>query len=60
MGAAGPLHLQHTWRDQALLLKAPCSFPLVYINLELPKRIVNNAIGGKNIPTFRLSRSGRT
>ena len=26
------------------------SFPLIYINLELPKRIVNNAIGGKNLP----------
>ena len=43
--------LQHTWRDQALLLVLTViSFPLVYINLELPKRIVNNAIGGKNIP----------
>jgi ABC-type multidrug transport system fused ATPase/permease subunit len=30
------------------------SFPLIYINLELPKRIVNNAIQGKNIPATFL------
>lgn len=43
--------LRHTWRDQALLLAlTSISFPLIYINLELPKRIVNNAIQGKHIP----------
>ena len=43
--------LQHTWRDQALLLVLTVvGFPLLYINLELPKRIVNSAIQGKNIP----------
>lgn len=43
--------LQHTWRDQALLLVLTVvGFPLLYINLELPKRIVNNALQGKNIP----------
>ncbi|MEO5700156.1 MAG: ABC transporter transmembrane domain-containing protein [Casimicrobiaceae bacterium] len=43
--------LQHTWRDQAALLVLTCiSFPLIYVNLELPKRIVNNAIQGKKIP----------
>jgi ABC-type multidrug transport system fused ATPase/permease subunit len=43
--------LRHTWRDQILLLAVTAvSFPLIYINLEIPKRIVNNAIGGKNIP----------
>jgi ABC-type multidrug transport system fused ATPase/permease subunit len=43
--------LRHTWRSQAFLLVLTCiSFPLIYINLELPKRIVNNAIQGKNIP----------
>ena len=42
---------RHTWRDQAFLLFLTCiSFPLIYINLELPKRIVNNAIQGKNLP----------
>jgi len=43
--------LRHTWRDQILLLVVTvASFPLIYINLEIPKRIVNSAIGGKNIP----------
>jgi len=43
--------LRHTWRDQGFLLALTLiSFPLIYINLELPKRIVNNAIQGKNIP----------
>jgi ABC-type multidrug transport system fused ATPase/permease subunit len=43
--------LRHTWRDQSFLLVLTCiSFPLIYINLELPKRIVNNAIQGKHIP----------
>ena len=43
--------IRHTWRDQILLLVVTAvSFPLIYINLEIPKRIVNNAIGGKNIP----------
>jgi ABC-type multidrug transport system fused ATPase/permease subunit len=43
--------LRHTWRDQlALLVLTSISFPLIYVNLELPKRIVNRAIQGKNIP----------
>ena len=43
--------LQHTWRDQLWLFALTViGFPLLYINLELPKRIVNNAIQGKNIP----------
>jgi ABC-type multidrug transport system fused ATPase/permease subunit len=43
--------LRHTWRDQIfLLLLTSISFPLIYNNLELPKRIVNNAIQGKKIP----------
>lgn len=43
--------LHHTWRDQALLLIVTAiSFPLIYINLEIPKRIVNGAIGGKGVP----------
>ena len=38
----------HTWRDQVLLLIVTiASLPLIYINLELPKRIVNDALGGK-------------
>ncbi|MBA3505025.1 MAG: ABC transporter ATP-binding protein [Betaproteobacteria bacterium] len=43
--------LQHTWRDQVfMLVLTVISFPLIYINLEIPKRIINSAIGGKNIP----------
>ena len=38
----------HTWRDQVLLLiVTAASLPLIYVNLELPKRIVNDALGGK-------------
>ena len=41
----------HTWRDQVwLLVVTAISFPLIYINLELPKRIVNGAIGGRDVP----------
>jgi ABC-type multidrug transport system fused ATPase/permease subunit len=47
--------LRHTWRDQVLLLIVTLvSFPLIYINLEIPKQIVNSAIGGKNIPATFL------
>jgi hypothetical protein len=43
--------LRHTWRDQVWLLVVTfASFPLIYVNLELPKRIINNAIGGRNVP----------
>ncbi|MCL4761876.1 MAG: ATP-binding cassette domain-containing protein [Burkholderiales bacterium] len=42
---------KHTWRDQVwLLVVTMASFPLIYVNLELPKRIVNDAIGGRNLP----------
>jgi putative ABC transport system ATP-binding protein len=43
--------LKHTWRDQVwMLVLTAISFPLIYINLEIPKRIVNSAIGGKHVP----------
>jgi ABC-type multidrug transport system fused ATPase/permease subunit len=43
--------LNHTWRDQMwLLIFTAASFPLIYVNLQVPKLIVNNALGGKNIP----------
>jgi ABC-type bacteriocin/lantibiotic exporter with double-glycine peptidase domain len=42
---------QHTWRNQVLLLIVTAfSFPLIYVNLAIPKEIVNNAISGKHIP----------
>ena len=47
--------LRHTWRDQVLLLVVTAvGFPLIYINLEIPKRIVNSAIGGKDVPSTFL------
>ena len=43
--------LRHTWRDQLVLLALTLvSFPLIYVNLELPKKIVNEALQGKHIP----------
>ena len=46
---------QHTWRNQVLLLIVTAlSFPLIYVNLAIPKEIVNNAIGGKHIPKTLL------
>jgi ABC-type multidrug transport system fused ATPase/permease subunit len=46
---------QHTWRDQLWLFGLTIvGFPLLYINLELPKRIVNSAIQGKDIPATFL------
>lgn len=42
---------RHTLRDQVLiLLLTLISFPFVYATLEVPKRIVNDAIGGANPP----------
>ena len=34
----------------AVLCLTAVSFPFLYLTLELPKRIINNAIGGKNFP----------
>ena len=39
--------LRHTLRDQLVLLALTLvSFPLIYVNLELPKKIVNEALQG--------------
>ena len=47
--------LKHTFRAQiALLLVTVVSFPLIYINLWIPKQIINSAIGGKNLPSTFL------
>ncbi len=40
--------LKHTTKAQIYLM--PVSMPLVYITLEIPKLIINNAIGGVNLP----------
>ncbi|MEM9784219.1 MAG: ABC transporter ATP-binding protein, partial [Pseudomonadota bacterium] len=38
---------KHSWRQQFVLLGVTVlSFPLLYASLELPKRIINDAIGG--------------
>ena len=43
--------LKYTAKDQAwLILLAMVSMPFVYLSLEIPKIIINDAIGGANIP----------
>ncbi len=43
--------LKHTYKNQILLiLFTALSLPFVYITLEVPKRIINEAIGGKGMP----------
>ena len=38
---------KHTWRNQVYLLLLTCAmFPFLYYSLELPKIIINKAIGG--------------
>ncbi len=47
--------LKHTLKDQILLiLMTAASLPLVYITLEVPKRIINEAIGGQGAPYSML------
>ena len=42
---------QHTWRNQVLLLIVTAfSFPLIYINLAIPKEIVNKALSTSYLP----------
>ncbi len=42
--------LRHTTRDQVwLVLLTAASMPLVYYSLEIPKLIINKAIGGGNV-----------
>ena len=44
-----------SWRQQVIItLLALASFPFLYISLELPKQIVNNAINGKVFPQMFL------
>ncbi len=43
--------LKHTLKDQIfLIVLTAASLPLVYITLEVPKRIINEAIGGQGAP----------
>lgn len=42
---------RHSARDQVMMLVLTiCSFPIIWMSLELPKRIINDAIGGENFP----------
>ena len=42
---------RYSRRDQILLLvMTALSFPFLYVSLELPKTIINEAIGGENLP----------
>ena len=43
--------LRHSWREQLLLvILTTISFPVLYYSLQLPKTIINHAIGGKTFP----------
>ncbi len=43
--------LKHSYRQQIyLIVLTAASLPLIYVSLEIPKRIINDAIGGANIP----------
>ena len=43
--------LRHTFRGQLfLLLLTVLTMPLVYISLDIPKRIINQALEGQNLP----------
>ena len=42
---------RHSKRDQIILLiLTAISFPFLYLSLDLPKTIINKAIGGKDVP----------
>ncbi len=44
--------LKHTRRDQIfLILLTAISMPLIYYGLEIPKLIINNALGGEGVPS---------
>jgi len=43
--------LRYSRKEQILLLLMTCaSFPFLYVSLDLPKTIINQAIGGKGFP----------
>lgn len=51
--------LRHSVRQQIVLtLMTLASFPFLYASLDLPKRIVNEAIAGKKLPeSFQIGRA---
>ena len=47
--------LKHSRKEQILLLLGTlASFPFLYVSLDLPKTIINQAIGGRNFPKVVL------
>lgn len=43
--------LGHTLKDQIfIIILTAVSMPLVYVSLEIPKKIINEALGGANVP----------
>ena len=44
--------LKYTRRDQIfLIILTAISMPLIYLGLEIPKLIINNALGGEGVPS---------
>jgi hypothetical protein len=47
--------LKHSRREQILLLVfTAMAFPFLYLSLDLPKTIINEAIGGRDFPRVVL------
>jgi len=43
--------IKHSLRQQIYLIAiTAASMPLIYVSLDIPKRIINQAIGGENLP----------
>ena len=50
---------RHSRKEQILLLVlTACSFPFLYYSLDLPKRIINEALGAKGSPEFPVTMLG--
>lgn len=48
--------LRHSKREQILMLvMTVISFPFLYYSLDLPKRIVNEALGAKGTASFPVT-----
>ena len=52
---------RYSKRDQIILLVLTAiSFPFLYLSLDLPKTIINKAIGGKDVPEEEGTRENQT
>ena len=53
--------LRHSLRQQVVILTLTAvSFPFLYATLELPKRIINDALAGDSVRTCSASASRRS